>query len=189
LTPDGWKSVTTASDKIQDTIGGCSVHINASSYLIVAGRSRTADPRSTFIFDILTGQLTAGPELIHGRFEMGCSRLMNKGTGLYDTIAVVGGVDAINSYMTDYVDLLDLRTMVWSEGPNFPMKIGRIQVVEHYKGGIITVGGLDGSLQIRSELYYLASRDDPWVKLKQHLRVPRFSHTAFLVHKDLNHCN
>lgn len=61
-------------------------------------------------------------------------------------------------------------------------------IVEHYNGGIVVVGGLDGLGIARSDLFYLASPESDWVTLTQRLKIPRFYHTAFLIHNSLVKC-
>jgi len=88
------------------------------------------------------------------------------------------------------MEILDLTTKTWKFGPSMPVGLCQFQMVEHYAGGVVSIGGrsLDFPLGI-DQIYHLASTDDSWVQLPQKLKRTRHENFAFLVPDTIANCS
>jgi hypothetical protein len=57
-------------------------------------------------------------------------------------LIVVGGFP-LDQPATDTTEVLDLDSMAWTFGPTLPVPLAGSQIVEHYKGGVVLIGGMD----------------------------------------------
>ena len=84
---------------------------------------------------------------------------------------------------------MDENSNEWRAGPNLPFAVMDGALVEDGKGGVILVGGSDGSKET-SNLFRLehVGKNADWKKMPQKLRKPRSGHVAFLVQDDITTC-
>lgn len=76
-------------------------------------------------------------------------------------------------------EVLSVNQDSWSYGPTLPVYLFSVQVVEDPRGGIVTVGNLNGALQ----MYYLrdAGPTTTWVLLPQKMQVSTYQLVAFTI--------
>ncbi len=165
----------------------CVTAINATIFLLLKGYTTTKDFEKTYFFNIQTMTLTPGPSLLQPRVCASCSRMRNPASGIYDKIVVAGGVDSDLSPIQS-TEILDLTSLVWSAGPDLPLRLYSSVMVEHFDGGVVVVGGADGFSMVRSELYHLPSESDVWQKLNQNLMTGRIYLNVILVHESFVTC-
>ncbi len=73
-------------------------------------------------------------------------------------------------------------------GPILPLPIFSAQIVEHYQGGVILIGGNNGENEPQNNLYRLPSENGEWQLMKQKLAQNRSNAIAFLVPSSLVNC-
>jgi len=144
----------------------CIVAINKTTYLISQGQGNSNTPRNTYFFDFEKKTLILGPKFKIGRAACSCSKISNPITGTFNVIAVGGMTPIFQSnlesfiltgYLLDTTEILDLSTQVWRLGPVLPMAIACAQIVEHYQGGVVLIGGSNKNIEPQQSLYYLPS--------------------------------
>ena len=103
-----------------------------------------------------------------GRIGLSCSKIKNPSTGNYDVI-IVGGFNTTFNGAFYSTLILDMETLEWRYGPELPIKLYGAQMVEHYKGGVVLIGGIDDQFFIQKRLYHLQNLDRPWHRMTQKL--------------------
>ena len=116
----------------------------------------------------------------------GCSRMVNPTNGAR-SIVIAGGI--YNGEFSTTTDILDLQTLQWKRGPPLPITLARAQMLEHYNGGVIVIGGESRGNTYRDEIFYLPAESDSWIKLPQRLRRKRSHHVAFPIPDELALCS
>ena len=138
----------------------CIVAINQTTYLIAQGEGDPYDARNTYFFNFEKRTLLPGPQFNTARLSFGCSRIKNPTTGLYDII-VAGGAslsyNALNS-----TEIFDVTKQIWRLGPILPLALYGAPMVEHYKGGVILIGGSIQNNTPQKHLYHLTSANEEW---------------------------
>ena len=166
----------------------CIVAINKTTYFIAQGQGDgyTSDARSTYFFNFEKRILTPGPQFIAARHAFSCSRIRNPITGMYNIIAA-GGLSP--SFKTlNSTEILDVSTHTWRLGPVLPLAIFSTQMVEHYKGGVVLIGGRIQNVDPQNYLFHLPSENEEWYIMEKKLLQPRAEHIAFLIPSSFINC-
>ena len=90
------------------------------------------------------------------------------------------------NYMSS-VEILDLGSSEWRTGPEFQFGINKTSMVEHPSGGVVLIGGDNGTYL--DTLYHLPQANSEWVLMSQKLNVAREFATAFLVQDEITNCH
>ena len=165
----------------------CIVAINETTYLIAQGDSYTYDARNTYFFNFEKRTFTPGPQFITPRFALSCSKIRDLATGTYNIIAV-GGFIAFNGFALNSTEIFDVSTQIWRSGPILPVAIFSAQLVEHYQGGVVLIGGKDENSEPQNSLYHLPSENGEWHLMEQKMLQNRSNGIAFLVPSSFVNC-
>lgn len=163
-----WHRAVLVRDKIY-VMGGVSLGLARAAFLKDLGkqtRTRGNEPSpplgnldaegSVEIIDLATGKVTVGPTMLHARQQFGSVAVDNQ-------IFVFGGQRDYRGRraMTTSVQILDLKTGKWSEGPPMPgaPRTGEAVLVDG--GFIVVTGGYDGDTP-RNEVDAFDVRTRTW---------------------------
>jgi hypothetical protein len=125
---------------------------------VLGGQAQTVsgyrDEDTTEIIEIATGKISAGPKLPFGMAHLGCALL---GDELY----LIGGreSDEHQARITNRVQILNLVTGKWSEGPTMPTP--RQTLVTVAAGMIVAAGGYNGTAKV-ANVEVLDPRSGQW---------------------------
>ena len=193
LTPGGWKTSNVTLP--QESISGCTIALNSTTYLIIYGLytgGGNSSARTSF-FNMDTETFTEGPTRIVGRATSMCSRFRISPTAT--TAIVTGGMLSMPYRFLMTTEFIDIQTGLWKLGPNLPYGIMYGAMVEHPKGGVLLVGGtirLEDVHPYKAPLdtiYHLATLTGTWIKLPQKLKIPRYYHLALPIPNEITKCS
>ena len=163
------------------------VSLSATKVFVYIGVTNYHDMKNTYFLDMDKNTLYAGPQMPNKRIYPSCSKIMGTSTGIYNVI-VVGGLDTtMNGYYAQTL-ILDMKTLVWRDGPKFPYGIFGAPLVEHYMGGVVLVGGKRETGVFTNLLYYLQGEEFDWELLPQKMSSGRRWHVGFLVPDTFVNC-
>jgi hypothetical protein len=171
----------------KDMSRNCIVALNATRFFVSIGSSVNYDMKNTYFVDIDKNTLFAAPQMPNKRVYAGCSKIKGTLTGVYNVI-VVGGLNATYNGAFTQTLILDLKTLIWRTGPQFPYGVYGSQLVEHYDGGVVVIGGRNHLGTYTKELYYLKTEESGWVLLPQKISIGRMWHMAFLLPSTFVNC-
>ncbi len=79
---------------------------------------------------------------------------------------------------------------VWRDGPDLPVAMRELEIVEDPAGGVIAVGGYITGVGPQNTLYRLphSGVGAEWSEMRQKLSRGRQYHVAFLVPDDITNC-
>ena len=69
-----------------------------------------------------------------------------------NTVAVVGG--RVNTNKTDTMELLDLSTGTWSEGPTLPLPLADVIKMVSFEDALILINGQFGEYEETNDSFY-----------------------------------
>ena len=102
-------------------------------------------------------------------------------------LVVAGGAIAQTTLTATSV-LLDLDTMVWSNGPNLPMAINMALAVP-YKDSFIIVGGVTpGGSNAQHNIFEFNVNTESFDFRGESIQISRYHHWAFLVPDEAVNC-
>ena len=181
LIDDGWQKLPSS---IPATIDGhCMVHINFTTVLIIGGHQNGTASPNTFYYNTENGDWDDGPRLLSSRYDHSCGKLQRDSLSSKDSIIVAGGV---NGTFLSSVEILNVGSSNWRTGPKLPFGILGASMIEHPSGGVVLVGGYNGSNL--DTLYHLPHASSEWVLMPQKLKAARRYATAFLVPDEITSC-
>ena len=131
--------------------------------------------------------LTAGPQLKTGRQAFSCSRIRDSKSGPYNII-VAGGLTILQRALLNSTEILNLTTQTWQFGPNLPLGLYKTQMVEHYKGGVVLIGGANVHNDPQDTLYHLPSENGEWYRMQKKMSQKRANPVAFLAPASFTNC-
>ncbi len=113
-----------------------------------------------------------------GKTSETCEKIFSSGSGRYNEALTL-------------VEFIDTDSSVWRQGPDLPQKNTSSAIVQHPQGGVILVGGSDGSDQALDTLYHLPHAGEGvwWRELPIKLKTPRFGHVAMALPASYVSCN
>jgi len=166
----------------------CLVKINSTTVLSIGGYYRSRgffnSHDSTYFYNAQINKWTPGPPLIKPRSGSSCAILewKNPKHNKFEKVVVVAGGDKNST-----VELLDLNDddtnkNDWIFGPSVPYSDKESTMIG-YNNSVILIGGYDGQ-----HLYQLSSPDEPWILMKQMLKIRRKWHVSFLVPDEIVNC-
>jgi len=181
LTPDGWKiSRATLPNYLESS---CTVFINDTTIIIMGGfwyENGSQYTTQTFFYDVECDILSPGPALKVARSLSSCSIMEDTITG--DKSVVISGGSNQSGILVS-TEILDLKTGVWSMGPNIPLPIYAANMLEHPNGGVVLVGGYTNELY-QQNIFHLPSATGAWMTLPQVLKNRSAYSVAFLLEDD-----
>lgn len=157
--------------------------VNSTTVLMIGGEQHDVRYSSkTFFYSY--DHWTNGPRLEIGREWHSCAMIKaDISTPLY-TVIVVGGASGGTWLST--VEVLSEDSRSWKDGPELPFGICCGSLVEDSFGGVILIGGFNGTYL--NTLYHLANAKAEWVEMPQKLKSARSMSAAYLVPDELTNC-
>ena len=160
----------------------CMVLFNSTTVLLIGGRQNgEPDSPNSFFFNTENEIWVEGPKLLSGRQIHSCGKLLKDNASSQFSVIVVGGRAKAS------VEILDVGATEWRNGPNLPFAIYEASMVEDTFGGILLIGGNNGTYL--DTIFQLPRADSEWILMPQKLKVARSHATAFLVPGEITNCN
>ncbi len=126
-------------------------------------------------------------KLTTGRIAFSCSKIRDSTSRSY-SIIVVGGLTSLQRSLLNSTEILNLNTQTWQFGPILPRGLYKTQMVEHYKGGVVLIGGANGQNDPQDSLYHLPSVNGKWYLMQKKMSERRTNPVAFLVPASFTNC-
>ena len=96
------------------------------------------------------------------------------------SLVVSGGITSDPMYVRS-TEILDLQTLQWTDGPDFPQEIAHTQAIS-FKNTFLAVGGYDdGETNHLLSIYEFDFEGQAWIERGEALTAGRGAFTAFLV--------
>lgn len=142
----------------------CVVILNETTFIVMGGYGGNGVEKRVFSYDLRTNDYTPLPNLPHKNYDQSAALVGRD-------IWVVGG-----AYQRDKVQIFNLDTEQWREGPTFPVGIWRTDIVP-YEDSFLVVGG-DGA---GNKIWKLNLDNQSWDELTARLRQGYSYHAATLL--------
>ena len=185
LSDDGWHQLTTPLP-VETIDRHCMVLLNLTTVMIIGGTQGESNySTNTYFFNTDNGEWVAGPMLFSSKYLLSCGKILNDSQSHKESVIVAGGCDP---YASSSVDILDLGASKWRKGPNLPIPICEASMVEDGFGGVLLIGGWNGTGYLDT-LYQLSHSNSEWILMPQKLKFGRAFVTAFLVPDEITNCN
>ena len=182
LSDDGWYQLATPLP----VKNHCMVLLNLTTVMIIGGMQGESNySANTYFFNTDNGEWVAGPMLFSSKYYLSCGKILNDSQSHKESVIVAGGCD---SYASSSVEILDLGASQWRKGPNLPIPICEASMVEDRSGGVVLIGGWNGTGYLDT-LYQLSHSNSEWILMPQKLKFGRKWVTAFLVPDEITNCN
>ena len=170
------------------------VLIDSSTIMIIAGFQGAHQGNKTLIHSFTKEKLpwawTFGPEIKTARCGHACS-IISSGQGSNAQSVIIAGDSNEASEPLSSVEILDIGSNSWREGPELRSPIAGASMVKHPNGGVILIGGSNKGTYLDT-LYHLphAGPGAEWQQMQQRLKTGRDYHAVALVPDEIvEHCS
>ncbi len=187
-------SRTSGAPVPRQVYAGCSVKINSTTAITMAGHDGTKFPTDTHYYSIADNVWTPGPPVKVGRFTHACGLLQDKVDPGVQYVVMAGGRKdwgGRNGHLTS-TEVLKVGTNEWIQGPDLPDKTDGAYMTATPDGqSLIFSGGefSNGAQQKSLYRFQCVSGNCKWEKLPQAMNVARFWHTAIFVPESTFPCH
>ncbi len=185
LTEQGWE--TFPQSLPVSIYAHCSVVVNSTIIMVIGGfQNGYLSPSSaTYFFNTEHKIWAKGPRMKKMRRSHSCGRIRKNSQSQELSIIVAGG------FYDASVEILDLGSNEWRNGPDLPFGIAKAQMVEDKNGGVVLVGGYSDIYTFLDSIFQLShgGEDAKWIKMEQKLKAGTEDHVAFLIPDNIVECS
>ena len=188
-TDEGWKIMNITMPK--KMMGHCFVTLPDDRVISIGGYAYDFDFNDfyydeTWILNVKNQSWEKQSPMIERRAYHGCATITDLDENVF---VIVSGGETDNGKRLSTSEVYDIANNTWSLVASLPKSLSKAQLIEDRRGGVLMVGGDDGSkTQSSSDIFYLPTKNGDWMQTFKSLDVSSSDHVSMLVPDSLIEC-